>query len=355
MGKCKLKIGILGCGPIAQFAHLEACQKAENVVLHSVCDQAEELAHMMGSFYGAKNIYTSYDEMLADKELEAVIIATADTFHISASLQAVSAGKHVLVEKPLGKDLSEAEKLKTEVDRSGLLFQIGHMKRFDPGIAYAKSFIKEDIGEIVAFKAWYCDSTHRYQMTDSTQPVPVRSDKAKKLVENAKYNPYSYNLLAHGSHLVDLARFLVGTIESVQARLVEKKGILSWFIDTEFTNGANGHLDLTIAVRMDWHEGFQIYGEKGSVMGKIYNPWYFKTSEVQCFLEKDRIYRQPLDNRAHFFQLQLQSFAEAILKGYPQIGTNITEGLHSIKTLLAIAQSVKTGQRVALEQVSGSL
>jgi len=309
----------------------------------------------MGSFYKAKNIYTHYDEMLADKELEAVIIATADAFHISASHQAIAAGKHVLVEKPLGKDLGEAEKLKREVERSGLLFQIGHMKRFDPGIAYAKSFIKRDIGEIVAYKAWYCDSTHRYQMTDSTQPVLVQSDKAKKPGEDPKSNPYSYNLLAHGSHLVDLARFFVGTIESVQARLVEKKGILSWFVDTEFTNGANGHLDLTVAVRMDWHEGFQIYGEKGSVLGKIYNPWYFKTSEVQCFLEKDQIYRQPLDNRAHFFQLQLESFAGAILNGHPQAGTNISEGLHSIKALLAITQSVKTGQRVTLEQVSGSL
>ena len=55
----------------------------------------------------------------------------------------------------------------------------------------------------------------------------------------------------------------------------------------EFKNGSIGHLDLTIAVRMDWHEGFQIYGEHGSVLGKTFNPWLYKTSEVDIFKEKE--------------------------------------------------------------------
>lgn len=351
----KLKVGILGCGPIAQFAHLEACRKAGNVTLHAVCDTAADLAAKMGTFYDADKIYNDYEEMLSDNELEAVIVATADQFHLSASLQAIEWGKHVLVEKPLGDNLDEANRLKEAVEASGLVLQVGHMKRFDPGIAFARSFIEEEMGEMIAYKAWYCDSTHRYEMTNSTQPISIKSNQSIKPSVDPKSDVKKYFMLAHGSHLIDTAHFLAGEIISVQARLLERNGMFSWFVDTEFAKGCNGHLDLTVAVRMDWHEGFQVYGDQGSVLGKIYNPWYFKVSEVRCFSEKDRKYQQILDNKAHFFQLQLESFAQTILRGKPLIGTDIYQGIDSIKAMMAIAQSAKNRGRVYLKDVKGGL
>ena len=87
-----LRVGILGCGPIAQFAHLESAQKARNVVLHAVCDADESLAQRFGAFYDAGRIYLDYDEMLGDPQLDAVIIATADAFHVPAALKALAAG-----------------------------------------------------------------------------------------------------------------------------------------------------------------------------------------------------------------------------------------------------------------------
>src|SRR4051812_20994140 len=92
----RLQVGILGCGPIAQFAHLESAQKAANVDLHAVCDADRELAERFGGFYDARRIHTDYDEMLADPDLEAVVIATSDAFHVPAALKALAAGKHVL-------------------------------------------------------------------------------------------------------------------------------------------------------------------------------------------------------------------------------------------------------------------
>ncbi|MDX2303179.1 MAG: Gfo/Idh/MocA family oxidoreductase [Microscillaceae bacterium] len=351
----KLRIGILGCGPIAQFAHLEAAQKAKNVDLYAVCDVAEDLAQKMGDFYDAQKIYTNYEAMLSDPALDAVIVATSDDFHLPASLQAVQAGKHVLVEKPLGADLEQAWQLKALIDQKGVKFQVGHMKRFDAGVDFAQKFIQEEMGDLIAYKAWYADSTHRYDMTDSTQPMPMKSTLAKKPTQNPKENLPKYYMMAHGSHLLDTARFLAGEIKSVQAKLLERKGIYSWFIDTEFACGCNGHLDLTVAVRMDWHEGFQIYGEQGSVLGKLYNPWYFKVSDVQCFSEKDQSYHQLLDNKAHFFQLQLEAFADTILYDKAQKGTDILQGIESIQAMIAIAESVKNNQRIYLKDVKGAL
>ena len=350
-----MRVGILGCGPIAQFAHLEACQKAKNVTLHGVCDIAEYLAQKMGAFYDAEKIYTDFDEMLDDKDVDAVIIAISDAFHLSSCIQAIKAGKHVLVEKPLGDDLDKALELKQLVEKSDLTLQVGHMKRFDAGIDSARKFIDQEMGEMIAYKAWYCDSTHRYDMTDSTQPFPVKSSLSKRPSENPKTDLKKYYMMAHGSHLLDTAHFLAGEIKSVRARLLERKGIFSWFIDTEFSNGCNGHLDLTIAVKMDWHEGFHIYGEHGSAIGKIYNPWYFKVSDVQCFSEKNKTYHQILDNKAHFFQLQLESFADTILNGIPQKGADIDQGIDSIRAMIAISQSAKNGEKVYLKDVKGIL
>ncbi|WP_114748110.1 Gfo/Idh/MocA family protein [Pleomorphovibrio marinus] len=346
-----LQVGVLGCGPIAQFAHLEACQKAPNVKLYAVCDQAENLAKKMGNFYGAEKVYTDYGEMLADPSLDAVIVATSDPFHLNAALQAILARKHVLVEKPLGTDLEEAIALGEEVTRSGLHMQVGHMKRFDPGIVSAKQFIRKDLGTIVAYKGWYADSTHRYDMTDSTQPLPHTSTISKKPSIDPKADLEKYYMLAHGSHLLDTARFLAGPISSIHARLKREGDMYCWFMDTVFESGANGHLDLTVAVRMDWHEGFHLYGTEGSVLGKIYNPWYFKTSEVTCFSAKQGEYRQVLDNKAHFFKNQLGAFAQSILTGDPNHGSNLDDGIASIKAMLAIHKSVVKGERIWLDTI----
>ena len=114
-----LKIGILGCGPIAQFAHLESVQKARNAVLHAVCDADEALANRFGTFYDAGRIYLDYDAMLADPDVDAVIIATSDAFHVPAALRAIAAGKHVLCEKPVGVSVEEVEQLAAAAQESG--------------------------------------------------------------------------------------------------------------------------------------------------------------------------------------------------------------------------------------------
>jgi predicted dehydrogenase len=349
----RLKVGILGCGPIAQFAHFESAVKGCNTELHAICDVAADLVQRMGDTYQPSRRYHDYDAMLADPDLQAVIIATSDSFHVPAALKALATGKHVLCEKPIGIGIEEVEKLQAAVKASGKILQVGHMKRFDPGLEAARDFVRDEMGQQLSFKAWYCDSTHRYTMTDAVQPLPILSATAKKPTENPKADLRRYYMLAHGCHLVDTARFLCGEITEVQARLNERFGAYSWFIDVAFANGCMGHLDLTIAVRMDWHEGLTLYGENGSITAKTYNPWYYKSSDVEIFHEKDATYRRPLGADGHFYRRQLEGFADTILHNKPMRGANIDDGLASMRAMVAIAQSVKTGKSTRLSEVSG--
>src|SRR5439155_13344208 len=94
--------------------------------------------------------------------------------------KAVAAGKHVLVEKPLGVTIEECDELRRHLSESRLVLQVGNNRRFDPGIAFARRFIQEELGEVLALKAWYCDSTYRYTMTDNLQPIPLVSSSSRK-------------------------------------------------------------------------------------------------------------------------------------------------------------------------------
>jgi predicted dehydrogenase len=106
---------------------------------------------------------------------------------------------------------------------------------------------------------------------------------------------------------------------------------------------------------MDWHEGFQLYGENGSVIAKTFNPWFFRSSEVEIFHEKDATTRKPLGADGHFFRRQLEGLADAALNGMPMRGANVEDGLASIRAMVAIARSVETGQRVETASVTGSV
>ena len=263
MKRPQLRVGILGAGPIAQAAHLEAVQKAGNCELHALCDRAPDLLETVGATWRPARTFGDLGAMLADPDVDAVIVAIADQFHVDAAMQALDAGKHVLVEKPMA-DLRR------------------------------------------------------------------------------------YNMLGHGSHLVDTARFLAGEITAVHARLVERAGIQSWFVACEFADGSNGHLDLTIAVRMDWHEGFQAYGEHGSVLGRTFLPWSMRTSEVEAFSTRTGGYHRPLGPDGHFWRRQAEGFAATILEGAPQQGATAEDGLAALQVMEAIETSVDTGERVAL-------
>ena len=350
-----LRVGVLGCGPISQFAHFDACRKARNAELYAICDRAEDLVMKMAAVHEPRVTYHDFDQMLADPRVEAVIVAAADQFHVPLCRKAIEAGKHVLVEKPLGATVEECEQLSRLVRKSNRLMQIGNMKRFDPGIAFAQRFIREEMGQLLAIKAWYCDSTYRYTMTDNLQPIPVLSGNALKPDGNPKADKRRYFLLTHGSHLVDTARFLGGAIEAVHARVVEKFGAYCWFVEVDFADGGIGHLDLTIAVRMDFHEGFQVYGEHGSVLAKTYLPWFFKSSDVECFSTRDGQYHRPLGEDAHFYKLQVEGFADCILKGDPLRGAGVEDGVAAVRCLVAIARSAEVGSRVHLADVAGGL
>ncbi len=107
--------------------------------------------------------------------------------------------------------------------------------------------------------------------------------------------------------------------------------------------------------RMDYQEGFHIYGEHGSVVGKTYLPWFLKSSDVECFSTRDGQYHRPLGADAHFYRLQLEGFADVVLHGAPQMGADVEDGTLAMRAMAAIVRSVASGDWVRLETVTGGV
>jgi predicted dehydrogenase len=143
-------------------------------------------------------------------------------------------------------------------------------------------------------------------------------------------------------------RFLGGDITRVEADYLERGGIHSWFVACRFADGAHGHLDLTIPVQTDWHEGFQVYGEAGSVAARSFLPWRLHSSEVECFSARDGQFHRPLGADGHFWRRQVEGFAATVLEGAPQLGAGLEDGLEVLRVLEAIERSAETGAPVSL-------
>jgi predicted dehydrogenase len=120
-----VRLALIGCGRIAQVAHLPAVEKAEGVELVAVSDLSGAVARSVAHRYGVAAAYTDQRSVWADPSVEAVIITAPDRFHHALTTEALRAGRHVLVEKPLTATVPQAEDLVELVDRTGLTLQVG--------------------------------------------------------------------------------------------------------------------------------------------------------------------------------------------------------------------------------------
>jgi predicted dehydrogenase len=238
---------------------------------------------------------------------------------------------------------------------SGLTLQVGFNRRFDPALAFARQFVDEEIGRVSVLNAWYCDSVSRYTMTDNLQPIPVHSELARRPDEDSRADKRRYFLLAHGSHLFDTARFLGGAIDCVRARWQEAAGAHIWSIEAGFTSGCFGHLTLVVPAHSDFEEGVQVFGDGGSVQGRLYLPWYRKAGVIECFSARDGVYRRPLGADADTYRLQIEAFASVILDGARQHGASVEDGVANVRALAAVARSVETGRTIRLDDVTGAI
>lgn len=141
----KIRIGVIGCGGIANGKHMPAEKRNPASEMVAFCDIIEERAVKAREDYGTPGsaVYTDYKELLKDKSIDAVLVCTPNCSHCEITVAALNAGKHVLCEKPMAMNYAEAKKMLEARDKAGKVLTIGYQNRFRPDSLYLKRLAEE--------------------------------------------------------------------------------------------------------------------------------------------------------------------------------------------------------------------
>ena len=195
----KLRVGVIGCGSIAQHRHLPEYQANKNVELVAVCDSNEERANQIAAKYEVE-VYTNYEELLSSGTVDAVSVCTPNYLHAPISIAALNAGLHVLCEKPMSTSKQEAEAMIAAAKESGKKLMIAHNQRFVASHQRARQLIASgEIGKIYSFRTAFGHGGPEGWSVDGKESWFFEKDKA-----------FVGAMGDLGVHKTDLLRYVLG-------------------------------------------------------------------------------------------------------------------------------------------------
>ena len=270
-----LRAAVIGTGGIARLRHIPAFQRGEELGLSKLVAIADPIeASLRTAAADAPGVDTSTDwhAVVARPDVDVVSVATPNAYHEEISIAALRAGKHVLCEKPLALDLAGARRMLEVAAQSGKRTGVNFRYRWVPAAKYLHELVAAgELGEIRHAIMTYFNAG----LADPDRPVRWRQTKAEA---------GSGNLGDLGSHMIDLAHWLVGPVSRVTARLTTftkerpalEGGRVKVDVDDaascifEFANGATGTLTASgVALGRGNDQRLELYGTKGSAVYEI--------------------------------------------------------------------------------------
>jgi len=148
----RIRVGLIGCGARGVDAHIKSLLKmkeSDNVEISAVCDVFDKRAQRAASMTGGKP-YQDYREMLGNRDVDVVVIATPDHLHAKMAMDAANAGKHIYCEKPMTHSVEEAKQLVATIKKTGVKLQVGVQGMSDDSYETAyKHVAAGDLGKVV--------------------------------------------------------------------------------------------------------------------------------------------------------------------------------------------------------------
>lgn len=169
--KDTIGVGFIGAGDIS-ILHARAVAKVPGAKLVGLWNRSQDRATQRAAEFGCKNYATPAD-LVADPAIDAVFVLTNLESHLEYTLQALNAGKHVLVEKPVGASVAEIEQMKTLADAKGLICMPGHNYIYEGGMVRTRELVEGgDLGKIVSAYVMY--NIHHPEEVAKRYPGVVR-------------------------------------------------------------------------------------------------------------------------------------------------------------------------------------
>lgn len=265
-----LGIGVIGCGTIANSAHLPAIRHlSDRLRLVAVADVREEQAARAAREFGAEAYYTDYRQLLARPDIAIVTICTPEFLHREQVVAAAEAGKHILCEKPMADSLEAADAMLAAAARANVKFLVGHSRRFTRRYREVRAAI--DSGAIGPVRLVRENERRPRAMYSSLNlPSDYWSPTGKPWISAAGYTLGAP--LTNAVHETDLLRWFAGSeAESVQAesRISDPDGEVSDYISItiRFRNGAIGATEVVnrLPHGYPYYHQLEVFGQHGLI------------------------------------------------------------------------------------------
>jgi len=323
-----LKLGLIGAGKIGVL-HAKNIVLYTNVTVFSIADINLAVAEKVAKEVGAKNIYQSYDVLLKDKEIDAVIVALPNNLHYDAVIKSIECGKHVFCEKPLSLTSKQCEHVKTKIRGSGLKLQVGFNRRFDPSYEKAKKLIDNGyLGKIV--------DVH----SNTFDPEPHSGWEAKEELSGGIF-------FTSCIHDFDILRWLVGS--EVKKVYAEGRGTFgkdqSVVCTLKFDNDVLGTVKAFESCPYGHDVRTEIVGDNAAI--RIEQP----SATFTKVFEKTKIYTDYsywfTERFKEAYVREVQEFVKCILEDKePRV--NVEDGLISVRIAEAAKLSLKKNRPVKM-------
>ena len=337
-----IKVGIIGCGKIAQVRHIPEYAANPNAEVYGFYDINQARAEELAKKYGGK-AYASYEELLADPEIEAVSVCAANHVHAEISIAALKAGKHVLCEKPMAVTLEECKAMVAAAEEAGKYLMIGQNQRLAKAHSKAKELIASGaIGKVLTFRTIFGHGGPETWSIDPGSNVWF-FDRSKAAMGA---------LADLGIHKTDMIQYVLGAkIVKTQAVLttLDKRDATGSLIGVddnaicifEMDNGAIGTMTASWTYYAAEDNTTVIYGTKGEL--RLYDDPKYSVQQInsdgtRIDYQIDQIQTNDNQTASGIIDLFVESLVE---QREPEIsGENV---LHAMKAVFASIESSAKG------------
>ena len=354
----KVRVGVIGCG--AGLFHLEGYAEDPRADVVALAGLDTDRCHQLASRFAIPHVYRDYSELLAHPDIDAVSIAVPNHLHLPVALAALEAGKHVLVEKPLARNVDEGERMVDAARRAGKTLSIAFNRRSRHDVA----LVRQEVARGALGRVYH---TKAYWFRRSGIPG-LGSWFTNK--EQAGGGP----LIDLGVHVLDMALWTMGnpTVRSVSAAAYAElgpRGTGQWqggrFTITpnvpyevedyatallRLDGGATLQLDVSWAAYTGHTDefGLALLGSHGGA--EIHVKDYAQTGTLRFFGEIDGVptVTEPRLIPSHGHAQITSQFVDSILTGSPPNPSG-DEGLDRVRLIDAVYRSADEGREIPIE------
>ena len=338
----KLKVGVVGLGFFGGM-HARVWANHPQVSLVGLCDLDQNRLNKTAQSLKVERTYRDYQEMLKDPEIDVVDVVVPEIFHLSPVLDALNAGKHVFVEKPIAATVEDAVAIEQLVEKTGRFLMVGHILRFDVRHCLFKKRIQEGIiGDIVSIHtrrttARAATGKDSLKVTKQLHPIVAGSihdtDLMHWLTEDTVKKVYAeQRAVVDGEHpdtgfaMLTFNRGTVGILEIAFILPPKSPGLLDYVITVIGTNGK--------ASLLSGGRGFEFWTEEGVICPD--------TDFVEPYMDGQIV--GPLRE-------ELSYFANCVINGKAPTRNTAQDGVNGIRVCHAIVESAEKGDVVNLEAI----